>query len=255
MRLAENLKVLRGNATISQEEMSVKLNISRQTISKWENGQSQPSIEMLVELANWFEVTIDDLIRGDVVKRSKPMFALDSSLVENTVSKDIAKDENDDNIGNIICPRIGLDGITSYRTFKKAYQKDVELEITGDKSLLTDIVHLYTEAFDQGVDEAAVNMLRILTNTVMNWKVTEGDKRFPLQERVDFYIDSLEESGHPAGAFYRAIHLIYRLVKNDLTEEENFDEGLILMYQLANEGNEFALNYVEYIESAEDDIE
>lgn len=41
MRLAENLKILRGNATISQEEMSAKLNISRQTISKWENGVSQ----------------------------------------------------------------------------------------------------------------------------------------------------------------------------------------------------------------------
>lgn len=210
---------------------------------------------MLVELANWFEVTIDDLIRGDVGKRSKPLFVLESPFVENTISKDDARSESDDNIENIICPRIGLDGITSYKSFQKAYQKDVELEKTGDKSLLTDIVHLYTEAFDQGIDEAAVNMLRILTHTAMNWKVTEGDKRFPLQERVDFYIDNLEETGHPAGAFYRAIHQIYRLIKNDLTDEENFDEGLILMYQLANEGNEFALDYVDYIESAEEDIE
>jgi hypothetical protein len=110
---------------------------------------------------------------------------------------------------------------------------------------------LYIDAFDQGIIEAAVNMLRILTHTSMNYRINEPDKEFPLQERVDFYINRLEEADHPAGAFYRAIHLIYRLVKNEKTDDENWDEGLILMYQLADEGNEFAIDYVDYIESAE----
>ncbi len=87
----------------------------------------------------------------------------------------------------------------------------------------------------------------------MNCKIKETDKEFQLQERVDFYINRLEEVDHPAGAFYRAIHLIYRLVKNEKTDNENWDEGLILMYQLANEDNEFAIDYVEYIEDAEEE--
>jgi hypothetical protein len=66
-------------------------------------------------------------------------------------------------------------------------------------------------------------------------------------------MDSLEEAEHPAGSFYRAIHLIYRLVKNERTDDENWDDGLVLMYQLANEGNEFAINYVNYLENAEED--
>jgi hypothetical protein len=127
---------------------------------------------------------------------------------------------------------------------------DLELEKTGDKSLLSGIMHQYTEAFDQGIIEAAVNMLRILTHASMNYILIEPDKIFPLQERVDFYMNHLEESDHPAGAFYRAIHLIYRLVKNEKTDDENWDDGLILMYQLANGDNKFAIDYVDYLENS-----
>lgn len=250
MRLGENIKVLRRNAVISQVQISERLNISRQTISKWENNQSQPSIEMLIELASMFKVSIDELILGDMTKSGKsflsendPMIAINTHLLGN---EDVSDEEVD-----VICPRIGLDRLNSYQVFKEAYLKDVELQKTGDKSLLSDIMRQYTEAFDQGIIEAAVNMLRILTHTSMNCKAQDPDKEFPLQGAVDFYIKQLEVEGHLAGSFYRAIHLIYRLVHNEKTDDENWDDGLILMYQLANDGNEFAIDYVEYIESAE----
>jgi transcriptional regulator with XRE-family HTH domain len=252
MRLAENLKILRRNEDISQEEISERFNVSRQTISKWENGQSQPSIEMLIDLANWFEVSIDDLVRGDMTKNKKVTYTNSDIPVAQGDFLHVSDEKVDDEV-DVVCPRIGLEGLHSYLSFKAAYEKDLELHRTGDKSLLSDIMNHYTDAFDQGIMEAAVNMLRILTHTSMNCKIKEPDKEFPLQERVDFYINRLEEADHPAGAFYRAIHLIYRLVKNEKTDDENWDDGLILMYQLAEEGNEFAIDYVEYLESAEDD--
>ena len=255
MKLAENIKVLRRNALISQVEISERLNVSRQTISKWENNQSQPSIEMLIELANLFKVSIDELIRGEMTKSgtsllidNNPMTTLKTLLLTND-------DAGDDSEGDVICPRIGLDRLNSYQSFKEAYLKDIEFQRTGDKSLLTDIMRQYTEAFDQGIGEAAVNMLRILTHTSMNCKAQDPNKEFPLQDAVDFYINRLEEDNHPAGSFYRAIHLIYRLIKNEKTDDENWDDGLILMYQLANDGNEFAIDYVEYIENAEEEDE
>ncbi len=254
MRLAENLRILRRNEDISQDEISERFNVSRQTISKWENGQSQPSIEMLIDLANWFEVSIDDLVRGDMTKEKKLLYTDNEKTVVHGGFLNVSDDKNDE--ADVVCPRIGLDGLYSYKSFKAAYDKDLELHRTGDKSLLSDIMNLYTDAFDQGIMEAAANMLRILTHTSMNCKIKEPDKAFPLQERVDFYINRLEEADHPAGAFYRAIHLIYRLVKNEKTDDENWDDGLILMYQLANDGNEFAIDYVEYIESyEEEDVE
>lgn len=48
--LKDNLKTLRKNKGISQEELSVKLNVVRQTISKWELGLSVPDAEMLISI-------------------------------------------------------------------------------------------------------------------------------------------------------------------------------------------------------------
>lgn len=245
MRLGENIKFLRISEDISQLEISEKLNISRQTISKWETGQSQPSLEMLIELANFFEVSIDDLIRGDLSKKNRLSFA-DKISWSDTIPVD-----EEDEYAKVILPRIELDAITSYAPFKTAYELELELDRTGNKDLLTSITRLYTEAIDKGIIEAGANMLRILTIAMMNCVVKNPKEKFPLQDKVDYYFNLLDDNEHPAGAFYRAIHLIYRLVKNDKTDEENWDEGLILMYQLANDGNEFAIDYVEYIESAE----
>lgn len=54
----ENLKTLRKNKGITQEELAARLNIVRQTISKWEKGESVPDAEMLVKLADIFEVPV-----------------------------------------------------------------------------------------------------------------------------------------------------------------------------------------------------
>ena len=46
--LKDNLKTLRKNKGLSQEELSIKLNVVRQTVSKWESGLSVPDAEMLI---------------------------------------------------------------------------------------------------------------------------------------------------------------------------------------------------------------
>lgn len=58
----ENLKTLRKNKGITQEELAARLNVVRQTISKWEKGQSVPDAEMLVKLAGIFEVPVSQLL-------------------------------------------------------------------------------------------------------------------------------------------------------------------------------------------------
>ncbi len=58
----ENLKTLRKNKGITQEELAARLNVVRQTISKWEKGQSVPDAEMLVKLAEIFEVQVSQLL-------------------------------------------------------------------------------------------------------------------------------------------------------------------------------------------------
>lgn len=62
MNLGENLKKLRKEYNLSQEQLAEKLNISRQAISKWESGKAYPDIDNLILLRNIFNTTIDELI-------------------------------------------------------------------------------------------------------------------------------------------------------------------------------------------------
>lgn len=60
--LNENIRTLRKNKGVSQEEMAERLLVVRQTISKWEKGLSVPDAEMLVRIAEYFEVSVSELL-------------------------------------------------------------------------------------------------------------------------------------------------------------------------------------------------
>lgn len=59
--IGKNLLMLRKNAKLTQLELAEKFNYSDKTISKWENGESLPSIETLYEIASFYNVTLNDL--------------------------------------------------------------------------------------------------------------------------------------------------------------------------------------------------
>lgn len=65
MQFNEKLSLLRTQLNISQENLANKLNISRQSVTKWENGQSFPDIQNLIKLSKIFKVSIDRLVRED----------------------------------------------------------------------------------------------------------------------------------------------------------------------------------------------
>lgn len=58
----ENIKIYRKKKGISQEEMAVKLNVVRQTVSKWENGLSVPDADVLIHIAELLEVSVSQLL-------------------------------------------------------------------------------------------------------------------------------------------------------------------------------------------------
>lgn len=63
MALAEQLKSCRESSGLSQTAVAEKLQISRQSISKWENGRGYPDIENLILLSDLYQVSIDELLR------------------------------------------------------------------------------------------------------------------------------------------------------------------------------------------------
>ena len=64
MKLGSNLQILRklhGNMT--QEKLAERMNVSRQTVSKWENGEAYPELDKLLELSSLFSCTLDTLLK------------------------------------------------------------------------------------------------------------------------------------------------------------------------------------------------
>lgn len=66
MNVGARIKKYREKQNISQDELAMKVFVSRQTISNWETNKSYPDIKSLTMLSNIFHVTLDDFIKGDI---------------------------------------------------------------------------------------------------------------------------------------------------------------------------------------------
>ena len=66
MNLAENLKKIRKDNHLSQEQLADKLGVSRQSVSKWEGGQAYPEMDKMLKLCEMFNLNIDELLNQDV---------------------------------------------------------------------------------------------------------------------------------------------------------------------------------------------
>ena len=66
--LNENIKRIRKSKGLSQEELAIKLNVVRQTVSKWENGLSVPDSSMLIMLADELDSTVSELLGEPIVE-------------------------------------------------------------------------------------------------------------------------------------------------------------------------------------------
>ena len=66
MELGKQIKMHRQEAELSQEELANRVYVSRQTISNWENDKSYPDVNSLVLLSEIFQISLDNLIKGDI---------------------------------------------------------------------------------------------------------------------------------------------------------------------------------------------
>ena len=66
MKFGENLYALRKNAKMSQEGLAEKVGVSRQSVSKWENGEAYPEMDNILKLCKIFHCKINDLVHDDI---------------------------------------------------------------------------------------------------------------------------------------------------------------------------------------------
>ena len=71
MKLGEKIYNLRTAKNLSQGDLAEMLGVSRQSISKWENSSAMPDLEKIIKLSDIFEVSIDEMVKGDATFSGK----------------------------------------------------------------------------------------------------------------------------------------------------------------------------------------
>ena len=80
MESEKKLKDVRMQAGLTQEQVAEKIMVSRQTVSNWENGKSLPDIVSIMSLSDLYQISIDELLKGD--KRMKEKMEKDANIAK-----------------------------------------------------------------------------------------------------------------------------------------------------------------------------
>ena len=91
--LGERLFELRKTKNLSQEEVAEKLNVTRQTVSKWETNQSTPDFDKIIPLCELFEISTDELLTG--IKKETKKEENEKTILENEDGS-LEKNQNTD---------------------------------------------------------------------------------------------------------------------------------------------------------------
>lgn len=124
MKLGENLQKLRKKYGFSQEELSEKCKVSRQAITKWENGDSTPTIDKLIFLADLYNLPLDELVGRTPIDEN----ARFKEYIMSHHANDIPVDENDDISAIVVrylqyVERMGLDADRHPKSFLLRLQR------------------------------------------------------------------------------------------------------------------------------------
>ena len=98
MKFGDNLYNLRKNAKMSQEKLAEKMSVSRQSISKWENGESYPEMDKILKLCNIFHCKINDLVHEDLTDIN----SLDEEIIMSVVKFNEKKQNQVKSLSNVI---------------------------------------------------------------------------------------------------------------------------------------------------------
>jgi transcriptional regulator with XRE-family HTH domain len=94
MEFNNKLYELRKQKGFSQEELASRLNVSRQTVSKWEVGESAPDMEKLIAISDLFEISLDELVKGETPKQSDVSEQVVKSEFYSDIKEHVLTDDN-----------------------------------------------------------------------------------------------------------------------------------------------------------------
>lgn len=149
MKFYEKLIILRKKALLSQEELAEKLDVTRQTISKWELGQSKPDIDKLQMMSKLFEVDVNTLTNEEISLEDK---------VETKEDKNNKKEDGDRKfiLYILIIIFIASLALLAYRvgTDIKAKKDEIKEEIRKEKEKAEKEEKEFKDKFNKDMEES-----------------------------------------------------------------------------------------------------
>ena len=98
MKFGENLRIIRKSKKMSQEQLAEKMNVSRQSVSKWENSEAYPEMNNILQLCKIFNCKMNDLVHTDMSDIS----SLDEQIIMNVVKFNEKKQTQVKALSNVI---------------------------------------------------------------------------------------------------------------------------------------------------------
>lgn len=138
MKFEDKLIKLRKKESLSQEALAEKLDVTRQTISKWELGQTKPDVEKLAQIAKLFNVSVNELVSDDELK-------------EEVVNKAPIKKENKGE-RKIVLYILIIILIVSFVTLVYRVGSDIQNKYESEKKKNESIIKDISDKINEGID-------------------------------------------------------------------------------------------------------
>lgn len=196
MKFEDKLIKLRKKASLSQEALAEKLDVTRQTISKWELGQTKPYMEKLAQMAKLFNISVNELVSDDELKEEK--------------SETHIKKENKGE-RKIVLYILIIILITSFVTLVYRVGSDVSNKYQRDKKNKENIIKDISNKISDGIDN--------VTNDEKTKEEIEEEK----QDKIDdFNMDYENHSGSETK--FSVSSLIDKAVTNNKKNKDHLIE-------------------------------
>lgn len=164
-KIGSFLRTLRKEKGLTQEQLAEQLNVSNRTVSRWETGNNMPDISLLVEIAEFYDVSIAELVDGE--RKSEEMREEVKEVADKMA--DYAGTEKTTLIKNI--RNHSLFGVAAF-----VILMILELAVPEGSSRVADMIHMYCETL---VYVSVIMIFLISTGLLHRWEKKQREIRLP----------------------------------------------------------------------------
>ena len=255
--IAENIRTLRKAFSETQLFLAEKVcHVDRTLINKWESGTRTPDPECIKTIAahygveayifvskyiraemDWNSGRITVTVEGQGEDKAENAFVNSIDMTPYLIE---GFSEGKKTVQRVlIIPRIGIGREKVYEVYKRAYLLDEEIDMNLSDDRMTQVVEDYWYAYDNGIEDAGVNLLRIF----FLYFFTQSSGKDVLKRRIENLITGLKLTNNPAADYYEALCQQWGVFDNCV----QYERGAEIIEALAEDMNVYAMKAKDFL--------